>query len=96
MAAGLPVIGNCHPSSPTVNGVSGFLSDDPAELNACAKALLADRDLAAKMGRAAQQTVAERFSAEAFCTGMLAAIQTAVKSDPAAKETSAMPQTMHR
>jgi glycosyltransferase involved in cell wall biosynthesis len=32
MAAGLPVLGNRHPTSPVKHGVSGYLSDDPAEL----------------------------------------------------------------
>jgi hypothetical protein len=74
MAAGLPVLGNCHPSSPVKHGVNGFLSNDPAELNACARRLLEDRSLAAEMGRAAQRTVAEKFSGAAFRSAMRDAI----------------------
>jgi glycosyltransferase involved in cell wall biosynthesis len=77
MAAGLPVLGNRHPSSPVIHGVNGFLSDDPVELNALARGLLADRELAGEMGRAARQTVLEQFSGEAFRASMLEAIRTA-------------------
>jgi hypothetical protein len=77
MAAGLPVLGNHHPTSPIVHGVSGFLSDDPMELNHFAGALLADRDLAGEMGRAARQTVLDKFSGAAFRDGMLREIRVA-------------------
>jgi glycosyltransferase involved in cell wall biosynthesis len=70
MAAGLPVLGNRHPSSPITHGVDGFLSDDAAELNRYARLLLDDRELAGKMGRAAQRKVAERFASKTFCAGM--------------------------
>lgn len=66
MAAGLPVLGNRNPTSPVEHGVSGFLSDDPTELRGYALRLLADRDLAARMGQAARETVAKRMSAAHF------------------------------
>ncbi len=34
MAAGLPVLGNCHPTSPIRHGITGFLSDDPGSCSA--------------------------------------------------------------
>lgn len=77
MAAGLPVIGNRHPSSPVEHGVSGFLSDDPAELRECAVRLLRDRELARRMGAEARRTVQERFSLGRFATAFSAAIETA-------------------
>jgi len=77
MAAGLPVLGNCHPSSPITHGVDGFLADDPAELRAYAIRLLNDRDLAKRMGRAAQDTVARRFSPQMFKEGIIRAIERA-------------------
>jgi len=77
MAAGLPVLGNVHPSSPVEHGVSGFLSDNPQTLRAHAIALLADRDLAASMGRAAQVRVAQLFSEASFRVAMLRAIEKA-------------------
>jgi len=66
MAAGLPVLGNCHPTSPVEHGVSGFLSDDPNELRGYALWLLADRELAGRMGQAARETIAKRFSGARF------------------------------
>jgi hypothetical protein len=77
MGAGLPVLGNWHPTSPIIHGVSGFLSDDPRELNLFARKLLDDRSLAADMGRAARETVTERFSPEAFREAMLHALDAA-------------------
>jgi hypothetical protein len=66
MASGLPILGNRHPTSPVKHGVSGFLSDDPAELRRYAENLLADRELAALMGRAARETVSKLFSSARF------------------------------
>jgi len=77
MAAGLPVLGNCHPTSPIQHGESGFLSDDPQALRAYAQKLLADRDLAQRMGQEARRTVAERFSQQTFKQAMLQSIETA-------------------
>jgi len=77
MAAGLPVLGNRHPTSPVEHGVSGFLSDDPAELRDCARRLLEDRPLAAQMGAAARECVARRFSGAHFRTGFCRSIETA-------------------
>ncbi len=66
MAAGLPVLGNRHPTSPVEHGVNGFLSDDPAELRGYAERLLADHELAGWMGQAARKTVIKRFSSVRF------------------------------
>ena len=75
MAAGLPVLGNYHPTSPVEHGVSGFLSDDPAKLRGYARQLLADRDLAARMGKAARETIAKRFSAPRFKQGFMRSLE---------------------
>ena len=77
MAAGMPVLGNKHPSSPIKHGVSGFLSDDPNELRKYAQMLLEDKDLAIRMGREGQKTVRERFCKERFKTSFLQSIETA-------------------
>lgn len=66
MAAGLPILGNQHPTSPIKSGVSGFLSDDPAELRRYAERLLSDQELARTLGQAAKKTVAEMFSRRRF------------------------------
>ena len=77
MAAGLPVLGNRHISSPVEHGVSGFLSDDPEELRKYARMLLEDRDLAVRMGRQARRVVMERFSMDKFKEAFLQSIETA-------------------
>ncbi|HKV48226.1 MAG TPA: glycosyltransferase [Candidatus Acidoferrales bacterium] len=79
MAAGLPVLGNCHPTSPIRNGVNGFLSDDPAELRMFAWQLLRDSDLAIRLGFEARKTVTELFSTGKFKSGIERSIETARK-----------------
>ena len=77
MAAGLPVLGNRHPTSPIRHGITGFLSDDPKELQHYAHILLEDRDLAALMGQRARKTVIERFSPTRFKHSFLRSIEIA-------------------
>lgn len=84
MAAGLPVLGNRHPSSPIVHGVSGFLSDDPTELHGYAKILLGNRQLAIEMGAQARKTVEQRFSLDAFKTAFGQSIKRAQQKNQAA------------
>ncbi len=77
MAAGMPVLGNRHPTSPIEHGVSGFLSDDPAELRKYANMLLEDRILGTMMGKEARKTAIERFSMTGFKEAFLRSIETA-------------------
>ncbi len=77
MAAGMPVLGNRHPTSPIEHGVNGFLSDDPAELRKYANMLLEDKILATMMGREARKTVIEQFSMSKFKEAFLQSIETA-------------------
>ena len=77
MAAGMPVLGNRHPTSPIEHSVSGFLSDDPAELCRYANMLLEDKILATMMGREARKTVIEQFSMTNFKEAFLKSIETA-------------------
>ncbi len=77
MAAGMPVLGNRHPTSPVEHGVSGFLSNNPDELHKYAGVLLEDRDLAAWMGQQARKTVMKRFSRAQFKKAFLQSIETA-------------------
>lgn len=77
MASGLPVLGNVHPSSPIEDGVSGYLSDDPAELAGRARQLLADPALAARLGAAARETARARFSHARFAAALALAIDKA-------------------
>ena len=77
MAAGLPVLGNRHPTSPVKHGVSGFLSDSPDELRKYAVMLLEDRGLAVLMGQKARKTAIECFSINMFKESFLRSIETA-------------------
>jgi len=79
MAAGMPVLGNRHPTSPVEHEVSGFLSDEPEQLGKYAKMLLADRELAVSMGRQARKTAMRDFSIDGFRDGFLNSIETARK-----------------
>lgn len=88
---GLPVLSNRHPTSPITHGVDGFVSDDPAELNDYARRLLADRQLAQKMGQAAQRTVTQSFSGAAFRSAMLAALDAPRASERLATALGAVP-----
>ena len=77
MAAGLPILGNRHPTSPIEHGVSGFLSDDPEELKGYGQLLIRDKDLAGRMGDAARQVAHERFSIKKFVNQFKRSIETA-------------------
>jgi glycosyltransferase involved in cell wall biosynthesis len=77
MAAGMPVLGNNHPGSPVRHGVSGFLSDDPSELHGYAELLLANQDLAVRMGAEARKTVYQELSLKKFKEGFLRSIEKA-------------------
>ncbi len=79
MAAGLPVLGNRHPTSPIEHGVSGFLAEAPQELKEYARRLLGDAELAAGMGREARKRVAEKFSPLQFKNGLLRSVECARK-----------------
>jgi glycosyltransferase involved in cell wall biosynthesis len=68
MCCGLPVISTDNNLLSTVidHGVNGFLSNSPKELRKYCKLLLNDRQLAEKMGKAARQTIIEKFSLKKF------------------------------
>jgi hypothetical protein len=68
MLIGMPVVALATTEMPTViqDGVNGFLSTDPDVLVARGRELLADGDLARRIGRAGQAVARERFSIERF------------------------------
>lgn len=66
MATGLPVVALAHPFTPVVDGENGYLVRTAEEMVERAEALLADRDLAARLGRAARETVRRSFGFEDF------------------------------
>ncbi len=77
MAAGLPVLGNRHPTSPVTDGIDGYLSDDPDELRARAEELIADPKLAHRMGQAAREKAIKLFSRHRFQDGLIRSIDIA-------------------
>ena len=79
MAAGLPVLGNAHPTSFITHGVDGFLSNDPKELSSYAELLINDSKLAEKMGASAKQTIIDKYSHSIFCEKFNDSIATARK-----------------
>jgi glycosyltransferase involved in cell wall biosynthesis len=77
MAAGLPVLGNRHPTSPIKHGINGFLSNNPAELRKFATILLEDKELANMMGQKARQTTIKEFSIARFAWSFNSSIEKA-------------------
>ncbi len=66
MATGQPVVSLANTSSPLTDGVNGFLSDDTDRLHEHLERLLADPALAARIGAAGRETIAERFHVNDF------------------------------
>lgn len=79
MATGMPIVCNLHPSSPIIDGVNGFMSDDMDELRERIKELLKDRDLAIDLGRAARETVLDGHSLSNFVNRWRDAIDEAIE-----------------
>ncbi len=79
MAAGLPIIGNQHPTSPITHGVNGYLASSPQELAKYALRLINDRQLAMRMGSAARDLAKKKFSSHRFARNFQRAIKTAKK-----------------
>src|SRR3712207_1829613 len=68
MLLGQPVVALATTEMPTVirNGENGFADTDPERLEDAMRALLDDRDLAARIGAAGYETARDRFSIERF------------------------------
>lgn len=66
MASGMPVIALKHPSTPIRNGENGFLVDNVPEAVERAKQLIADRELAHRLGQDARETIEQKFPLNAF------------------------------
>jgi glycosyltransferase involved in cell wall biosynthesis/SAM-dependent methyltransferase len=80
MATGMPVVSLANPTSPILDGVNGFASYDVAELRERVAQLMADPELARRLGAKARETVAERFPMERFIQGWRDAIYEAADS----------------
>jgi len=81
-AAGPPVRGNRHPTSPIRHGIDGFLSDDPAQWRAWQS--IDHAKLAQEMGAEVTKNAAELFAVEKFNRGVERSIETARRKWPAA------------
>ncbi len=79
MAAGLPIIGNQHPTSPITHGVDGYLASTPQKLEKYALRLIDDRKLAMKMGSAARELAKKKYSSHRFARNFQQAIKIAKK-----------------
>ncbi len=66
MASGMPVIALKHPSTPIRNGENGFLVEGVAEAVERANELMADLDLARRLGKCARETIEHEFALSAF------------------------------
>jgi hypothetical protein len=85
MLLGQPVVALAATEMPTVivDGVNGFASTDPARLEASMRALLDDRALASRIGRAGFETARERFSIERFARDWNRVFEEAMDRSPA-------------
>jgi len=68
MASGMPVISLKHDSTPVRNGENGFLVGGVSEAVERAKQLIADIELARRLGKCARETIEREFSLSAFRT----------------------------
>jgi hypothetical protein len=84
MTLGLPVVALATTAIPTLikNGVSGYVSCDPDELIARMRELVADRELARKLGKNARAVARERFGMERFTRDWEAAFRQALDLRP--------------
>ncbi len=82
MACGCAVVSTATCMIPEIitNGVNGFISNDPAELRKHCETLLKQPKLAARLGRAARQTILNRFSMDSFVSSWNNVLQQASNS----------------
>lgn len=66
MAAGMPVVALANATCPLTDGVDGFVAPDEAGLRSRVETLLGDLGLAQEIGRRGRETVARKFSIQAF------------------------------
>lgn len=93
MASGMPVVSLKHVSTPIRDNENGFLVGDASEAVERAKQLVADRELAQRLGECARETVEQKFSINAFRTTWNNLLAASVP--PAASQTATIP-TQHK
>jgi glycosyltransferase involved in cell wall biosynthesis len=85
MATGMPVVSTANRTSPIVDGVNGFVSSDVGVLADRIAQLIDDRELAARLGAAARETVRSQFSIETFVSRWEAVLLAAARRAPAVR-----------
>ena len=78
MAVGMPVISIANKTSPIINGINGYISEDIQYLRTCALRLLDDPILANSLGQKARKTVRENFSQIKFLQLWVKSIEVAI------------------
>lgn len=68
MASGMPVIALRHPSTPIRSGENGFLVENVPQAVERARELLADNELARRLGQRARETIEREFALSTFRT----------------------------
>jgi len=66
MATGMPVVTTANATSPIVDGVNGYVSDDMDQLHNRLEQLIAEPELARRLGAEARRTVMEKFPISRF------------------------------
>jgi spore maturation protein CgeB len=66
MATGMPVVSIANKTSPIIDGVNGYISQDHSYLKDRIQELLGNQSLAKSIGRKARESVIERFPIETF------------------------------
>lgn len=66
MATGMPVISYKNDTSPIIDGVNGYISDDISYLHQRLKYLLENKERAISLGKAARRTAIEKFGIEQY------------------------------
>lgn len=78
MATGMPIVSTANETSPVRDGVEGFVSSDTDYLRSKIEELLADHELAKRMGAKAKYRVIEMFGIDRFKTAWNEAFDRAV------------------
>jgi len=78
MAVGMPIISTANKTSPIINGINGYISDDIQYLRTCVARLLDDPVLANSLGQKARETVREKFSQIKFLQLWIKSIEVAI------------------
>ncbi|MBI4556677.1 MAG: glycosyltransferase, partial [Candidatus Hydrogenedentes bacterium] len=85
MACGMPVVALANRTSPLTDGVDGYTAYQPEILRERLRALLADRELAHRIGENGRETVARRFPIAPFVENWGRVLEEAASRSPGRK-----------